>query len=123
MRSSRSFSTSASAPAGVERLALRVPGGALDADDGLLGELLEGVGARVGAGGADARDDRVDQVLDARTGRVEEHPGRRDALLEQRLAGPVVPRLLRRTVAHRTRRRHAERLLVEVAGGVLLEVA
>ena len=58
-------------------------------------------GARVGAGGADARDDRVDQVLHARAGRVEEHPRGGDALLEQRLAGPVVRRLLDGAVAAR----------------------
>src|SRR5690606_14240124 len=111
-RRSRAGERYGSDPAGVQRLALGVSGGALDADDGLLGELLQRPGAGVGAGGADARDDRVDQVLDAGAVRVQEHAGGGDPLLEQRLAGAVVGRLLRGAVAHGTRGGHAEGLLV-----------
>ena len=43
----------------------------------------------VGAGAAHAGGDLVEQVLDARARRVEQHPRAGDALLEQALAGPV----------------------------------
>ena len=55
---------------------------------GALGELLEVVGAGVGAGGADAGADLVDEVLDARPLGVEEHPRGGDALLVERPCGP-----------------------------------
>ena len=64
--------------------------------------------AGVRAGGADAGADLVDQVLDARAGRVEVHPRRRDALLVEPLAGPVERRLRRRAVGHGAGRGHPE---------------
>ena len=48
-----------------------VAGSGLDADDRLVGELLQGARAGVGAGAAHARDDEVDQVLYAGAGRVQ----------------------------------------------------
>ena len=53
-------------------------------------------GADVGAGAAHARGDVVEQVLDAAAGRVQPHPRRRDAFLEQRLAGPIERAVARR---------------------------
>ena len=76
-------------PAGVERPALGVARRGLHADHRALVQLLERCRAGVGAGRAHAGGDRVDEVLDARTGRVEVLPSGRDALLEQRLAGAV----------------------------------
>ena len=79
-------------PAAGKRASLGESSGRLDADDGAVGELLEVVGAGVRAGRADARADLVDEVLDARAFGVEEHPRGRDALLVERLAGPVEER-------------------------------
>ena len=62
-------------------------------------------------------------VLDARARRVDVHPRRADALLEHRLAGPLVGGVARRAPAHRPRRRHAERLLVLPPALVGVEVA
>ena len=69
--------------------ALVVAGAALHADDGALVELGEVGGAGVRARRAHAGDDLVEDVLDARPLRVEVHPRRADALLEQLLAGPL----------------------------------
>ena len=80
-------------------------------------------GAGVRAGGADAGADLVDEVLDARAGRVEVHPRRGDALLVEALAGPVVRRLGGGPVGDRAGGGHAEGDLVGAAGGVLDQVA
>ncbi len=71
--------------------------------------------ARVRAGAAYPGDDLVDQVLDAGAGRVQVHPGGGDALLEHRLAGPVVRAVLGGSGADRPRRGHPEALLVAPA--------
>src|SRR5262249_44411795 len=75
------------------------------------------------AGAAYAGHDLVEQVLDARTARIEVHLGARDALLEDRLAGPVERRVVGGTRADRPSRSHAEALLVAAPIGVGVEVA
>ena len=110
-------------PGGVQRASLGEAGGALQADGGPLVELLEGPGPGVRAAAAQAGDDLVEHVLDARAGRVDVHPSRADALLEHRLAGALVGRVARGPAAHRPRRRHAERLLELAARLVGVEVA
>ena len=55
--------------------------------------------------------------------RVQVHPRGRDPLLEQRLAGPLERRVVRRAQPHRPGRRHAEALLVQPAAGVAERVA
>jgi hypothetical protein len=49
----------------VERTTFGEARGGLDADDRTLMELFDGASTRVGAGTADASDDRVDEVLNA----------------------------------------------------------
>ena len=61
-------------PAARQRCALGVPGRGLDAHDGLRVEVLQRGRAGVRARRAQARADRVEQVLDARGGRVQPHP-------------------------------------------------
>src|SRR3954447_7234279 len=90
-------------PAGRERAALLETGAGLHADDGALGELLQGGRARVGAGAAHARRDVVEQVLDAGSLRVEVHPRGRDPLLEERLARAVEAAVTRGPGGHGTR--------------------
>src|SRR4051794_5920828 len=102
-------------PAGRERAALLETGAGLHADDGALGELLQGGRARVGAGAAHARRDVVEQVLDAGSLRVEVHPRGRDPLLEERFARAVEAAVTRGPGGHGTRRRHPVALLVGAA--------
>ena len=52
-------------------------------------------GTDVRAGAPDPGDDRVEHVLDARPLRIEVHPGGRDALAEESLAGPLEGRVVR----------------------------
>ncbi len=72
-------------------------------------------GAGVGARGAHARADLVDEVLDAGAGRVEVHPRGRDALLVEPLPGPVVRRLGGGPVGDGAGRGHPEGDLVRAA--------
>ena len=69
-------------------------------------------GADVGAGAAHAGGDVVEQVLHAAAGRVQPHPRGRDALLEQRLAGPVERAVAGGARGDRALGRHAVALLV-----------
>src|SRR5690606_17284326 len=62
-------------------------------------------------------------VLDARALRVQVHPGGGDALLVERLAGTVERRARRGAGRHGASRGHAEALLVEAAGAVVVQVA
>ena len=80
-------------------------------------------GAGVGAGRAHPGADLVDEVLDAGAVRVEVHPRRRDALLVEALAGPVVRRVRAGAVRHRAGRGHPEGHLVGTAVGVDEQVA
>ena len=96
--------------------------GRLDADDGAVGELVERAGTRVRARGADARADPVEHVLDTGPLRVEPLARRRDALLEQRLAGPVEAAVAAGAGADRALGRHPERLLVRPSGLVAQQV-
>src|SRR5690606_29548358 len=86
-------------------------------------ELGEARGARVGRGAAQARRDLVEQVLDARTLGVEEHAAGADALLVESLARALERRPAGRARRDRARRGHAEALLVEAAGAVVVQVA
>src|SRR5512132_3122779 len=80
-------------PGSGHRAALGEACGALDADRRALVELLQGARAGIRAAAPQARDDLVEHVLDARTRRVDVHACRADALLEHRLASPVVCRV------------------------------
>src|SRR5215211_7111755 len=111
-----------SQPAGLEGFALGVAGGGLDADDGALVELLEVGGPDVRAGAADAGDDRVEQVLDARAFRVEVHPSGRDSLAEEALPSPLEGRVVGRPRPDRTRGRHPEALLVDPTVAVAMRI-
>src|SRR3954454_238613 len=115
--------TGGPSPAGRQRTALLVAGRALHPQDSPLVQLVDGPCARVGAGRADAGHDRVDQVLDPRSRRVQVHPRGADTLLEQPGPGPLEARLRRCPGLDRPRRRHAEGLLVEPARAVVVDVA
>src|SRR5690606_38457979 len=110
-------------PAGVQRHAFRVAGGALDADDGPFVQFLQVGRSRVGAGGAEPGHDGVDLVLYAGPARVEVHARGGDALLEQRLPGPVEGAVLGGAEADGARGGHAVVLLVLAAVGVGVGVA
>src|SRR5690606_28838166 len=110
-------------PARGQGASLGETGRGLDTDDGALVELLQCRRARVGARRPHTRGDRVDEVLDAGPGRVEGHPRRRDALLEQALARPLVPVVGAGTGADRALRGHAEGLLVRAALLVVAQIA
>ena len=107
----------------MQRSAFGEPGRALKTDDRPLVELTDGARPGIRERRAHARGDRVEQVLDARASRVDEHAGAGYALLEERLAGPVVGGLGGGAVLDGARGRHAERLLVGAAVGTHLEVA
>src|SRR5690606_38978161 len=76
-----------SAPGARDRAPLGIAGCALQPDHGAVAELVRSRSARVGEGGADARGDLVEQVLDTALALGEVHAGGGDALLEQALAG------------------------------------
>src|SRR3954469_8068708 len=99
-------------PAGREGTALLEAGAGLDAHDGPFGELPQRGGADVGAGAPDPGSDVVDEVLHAGPAGVEEHPGGRDAFLEEPFPGSVERAVGRGARGHGTRRRHAVALLV-----------
>ena len=81
---------------------------------------VERGGAGVGAGGAHARADLVDQVLDAGAGRVEVHPRRTRCPPRRAPCGPGrTPTRSTVRLAHRAGRGHPEGLLVGAAVGVL----
>src|SRR3954469_3403507 len=110
-------------PRGVQRAAFGIAGGALDAHHSTLVELRQAARAGVRARAAQTGDDPVDEVLDTWLLRVEVHPGRRDALLEQALASALERRLLLGAHPDGARRRHAERLLEQPPVGVAVHVA
>src|SRR3954451_125768 len=110
-------------PAGRQRPALLVAGGALHPQHRPLVQLVDRAGPGVGARGPDAGHDAVDEVLDARPGGVQVHPGRADALFEQPGAGPLEPGGPAGACLHRAGRGHPEALLVPAAGAVVVQVA
>src|SRR6478609_417472 len=115
--------SSCTSPRLLERAALVEAGGGLDAHERTLAELREVGRTGVGAGRPDAGADLVDEVLDAGAVGVEVHPGGRDALFVEALAGAVVRRLLRRAVGDGAGRGHPERHLERAAVGVEHQVA
>ena len=92
-------------------------------DDRALVQLIQAGRAGVSTRAAQPGGDRVDQVLHPRALLVQVHPGLRDALLEQFLAGPVERRVGCRPQPDRPRGRHPEALLVAAAAGVTEYVA
>ena len=70
-------------------MALGETGGRLDSEDRLLVQFGQVGRPDVGAGAAHPRRDVVEQILDAAAFGIQRHPGGGDALLEQRLAGPL----------------------------------
>src|ERR1700755_2620822 len=106
-----------------QRPALPVAGRAMHAEHRALVQLLDRAGAGVGAGRADAGDDPVDQVLDAGALGVQVHPRRAEPLLAEARPRALEPRLARRPRLDRPRGGHAERLLVEPAAAVVVDVA
>src|SRR3954447_7821526 len=109
-------------PAEVQRLALGVAGGALYPHHRTLVQLADGSGSGIGARAAHAGHEAIEQVLDARPLVVEVHPGRRDPLFEQRLAGAVESCVPLGTATHRPCRGHPERLLEQPAVGIAVHV-
>ena len=99
-------------PVDVERTPLVIAGVGLHADHCQLMELLEGGGAGVGAAAAQAGHDGINEILDARTLRIQIHPPGRDALLEQCRTRPIEARGVLGAHLHRARRGHPVRLLV-----------
>ena len=80
-------------------------------------------GPDVGAGAAHAGGDVVEQILDASADRVQRHPRRRDAFLEQRLAGALEGAVGGGAGDHRPLGRHAVALLVRLVVAVAQQVA
>src|SRR5207249_217147 len=80
--------------------ALREARGGLHTDHRAVVQLVEGAGARVGAGRADPGADLVEHVLHTGTDGVEQLPRAGDALLEQGLAGAVERALFPGACAH-----------------------
>ncbi len=102
-----------------QRVAFGEPGRGLHPDHHLVVEFGDGRGADVGTRASHAGGDVVEQVLDPAARRVQPHPRRRDAFLEQRLAGPVERAVARGAGGHRAFGRHPvtllERLVLTVA--------
>src|SRR4029450_5052501 len=105
-------------PGRPERTTFVVSGMALDPDEGPFVELGDRRRPGVRARRADAGDDLVDDVLDARTHRIEVHPGARDPLFEKLLARPIELGLGAISILDGAVRRHPETLLVEPAVGI-----
>src|SRR5258707_13996892 len=80
---------STASPSGGQRVAFGEPGGGLHTEHDLVVEFGDIRGADIRARAAHAGGDVVEQILDPAAGWIQSHPRRRDALLEQRLAGPV----------------------------------
>src|SRR5690606_9881788 len=105
-----------SAPGARDRAPLGIAGCALQPDHGAVAELVRSRSARVGEGGADARGDLVEQVLDTALALGEVHAGGGDALLEQALAGAGEGVLVGGAVRDGALGGHAEGLLVAAPG-------
>ena len=84
--------------------------------------LRQRTGSGVGARGADAGTDLVDQILHSRPNGIEIHPRRGDALLIEALAGSIERRFSRRPVGDRPRRGHPEGHFERAAVGVQQQV-
>ena len=105
-----------------ERPPFVVAGGALDPHHRTLVELGDRRRAGVGARRAQSGHDLIDDVLDARTLRVEVHARCADALFEQFLSSPLEPVVAPGAILHRAVGGHPEALLVEPAVGIAQRV-